>query len=86
MTPSSTKSPLFLVTTPTDRTAATVEGSSIWQFEMKPWAEQIDELVLAGQYSDTLKLLETVDPKLLPDKVTLEFPCLLHVIHSLSIG
>lgn len=71
MTPSpTTNSSLFLVSTPTDRTAATAEGSSIWHFEMKPWPEQIDELVLVGQYSDALKLLETIDIRSLPDKVS----------------
>lgn len=65
----SAKSPLFLVTTPTDRTAATAEGSTIWQFNMKPWAEQIDELVQEGQYADALALLDTIDEAVLPDKV-----------------
>lgn len=70
MSPSpTTNTSLFLVTTPTDRTAATAEGSSIWHFEMKPWADQLDELVLAGRYSDALKLLETIDARSLPDKV-----------------
>ncbi|KAE9401526.1 hypothetical protein BT96DRAFT_956547 [Gymnopus androsaceus JB14] len=69
MSPSpTTNTSLFLVTTPTDRTAATAEGSSIWHFEMKPWADQLDELVLAGRYSDALKLLETIDARSLPDK------------------
>ena len=57
------------MTTPTDRTAAAAEGSFIWQFSMKPWSEQIDELVLAGKYSDALALLDTIDEALLPDKV-----------------
>ncbi|KAJ4480006.1 hypothetical protein J3R30DRAFT_3467312 [Lentinula aciculospora] len=62
ITPSSSPKPsLLLVTTPTDRAAATSEGSSIWQFDMKPWSEQIDELVVAGKYSDALELLETTD-------------------------
>ena len=68
-TSSSAKFPLLLMTTPTDRTAAAAEGSSIWQFSMKPWSEQIDELVLAGKYSDALALLDTIDEALLPDKV-----------------
>lgn len=66
----SAKSPLFLVTTPTDRTAATTEGSTIWQFNMKPWSEQIDELVHDGQYADALALLDTIDETVLPDKVS----------------
>jgi Vam6/Vps39-like protein vacuolar protein sorting-associated protein 39 len=36
---------------------------------MKPWAQQIDELVVAGSYVDALALLETIDQALLPDKV-----------------
>ncbi|KAF8207076.1 hypothetical protein K438DRAFT_1713917 [Mycena galopus ATCC 62051] len=64
----SAKSPLFFVTTPTDRTAATAEGSTIWQIKMKSWDAQIDELVVAGQYSDALALLDTIDIVALPDK------------------
>ncbi|KAK7032798.1 rab guanyl-nucleotide exchange factor [Favolaschia claudopus] len=64
----SAKSPLFFVTTPTDRTAATAEGSTIWEFKMKSWDAQIDELVVAGQYSEALALLETIDTTALPDK------------------
>ena len=36
---------------------------------MRPWPEQIDELFTAGQYSDALALLVTVEGTLLPDKV-----------------
>ncbi|KIK62434.1 hypothetical protein GYMLUDRAFT_41874 [Collybiopsis luxurians FD-317 M1] len=68
MTPSIDEFSLFLATTPIDRTAATNEGTTIWLCRMKPWAEQIDELVSAGQYSDALKLLETIDVKSLPEK------------------
>ncbi|KAG6849265.1 hypothetical protein H0H93_009921 [Arthromyces matolae] len=69
LTPITTeKAPLYLVTTPTDRTAASTEGSTIWHVKMKSWAEQIDELVQTGQYADALALLETVDEALLPDK------------------
>ncbi|TFK35543.1 hypothetical protein BDQ12DRAFT_634973 [Crucibulum laeve] len=64
----SAKSPLFLVTTPIDRTAAAVEGSSIWEFTMKSWVEQIDELVVMGQYADALALLDTIEEAVLPDK------------------
>ncbi|EIN04044.1 hypothetical protein PUNSTDRAFT_93504 [Punctularia strigosozonata HHB-11173 SS5] len=62
------KSPLLAVTTPTDRTTASTEGSSIWRFEMKPWGEQIDELVAAGAYSDALALVNSLEEALLPDK------------------
>jgi Vam6/Vps39-like protein vacuolar protein sorting-associated protein 39 len=65
------KSPLLLVTTPTDRTAATTEGSSIWRFDMKPWGEQIDELVAVRAYSDALALVNSLDEAMLPDKVRL---------------
>ncbi|KAF8071649.1 hypothetical protein FPV67DRAFT_1746459, partial [Lyophyllum atratum] len=69
LTPSpSGKSPLFLVTTPTDRTAATTEGSTIWRVNMRPWAEQIDELVREGRYADALALLDTIDEAVLPYK------------------
>ncbi|KAJ7650763.1 hypothetical protein FB45DRAFT_25587 [Roridomyces roridus] len=69
LTPSpSSKSSLFLLTTPTDRTAAAAEGSTLWQFRMKSWDAQIDELVAAGQYSDALALLDTIDASALPDK------------------
>ena len=70
LTPSpSAKSPLFLITTPSDRTQAVAEGSTIWQFRMKPWSEQVDELVRDELYSDALALLETIDEALLLDKV-----------------
>ncbi|KAF8813359.1 hypothetical protein BYT27DRAFT_7180846 [Phlegmacium glaucopus] len=65
---SSVKCPLYMMTTPIDKTAALNEGSSIWCFSMRPWSEQIDELVIVGQYSDALALLETVDGALLPEK------------------
>jgi hypothetical protein len=58
-----------MMTTPTDKAAALIEGSSIWCFSMRPWLEQIDELVTAGQYSNALALLDAVDDTLLPDKV-----------------
>ncbi|PSR72950.1 hypothetical protein PHLCEN_2v11187 [Hermanssonia centrifuga] len=35
---------------------------------MKPWGEQIDELVDAGSYADALALLESIDSVVLPDK------------------
>lgn len=76
MTPSpSAKSPLYALTTPVDKIAAASEGSSIWRFTMKPWAEQIDELVLAGKYSDALALLDILDEDQLPDKVILLHLC-----------
>lgn len=69
----SAKSPLYALTTPLDKTAAANEGSSLWRFAIKPWAEQIDELVLAGRYSDALELLDTLDDGVLSDKVFSSF-------------
>lgn len=70
MTPSaSAKSSLYVMTTPIDKVAAANEGSSIWRFTIRPWAEQIDELVLDGKYSDALALLDTLDESSLSDKV-----------------
>ncbi|KAI0714450.1 hypothetical protein C8T65DRAFT_644360 [Cerioporus squamosus] len=69
LTPSpSARSPLFVVSTPTDRTAATNAGSAIWCFRMKPWNQQIDELVETGSYADALSLLESLDAALVADK------------------
>ncbi|OJT15140.1 Vam6/Vps39-like protein [Trametes pubescens] len=69
LTPSpSSKSPLFVVSTPTDRTAAANVGSSIWRFRMKPWIQQIDELVEAGSYKEALALLDSLDVALVADK------------------
>ncbi|KAF8896557.1 vacuolar sorting protein 39 domain 2-domain-containing protein [Infundibulicybe gibba] len=62
------KSPLFFVSTPTDRTTAAADGTSVWRFDMLPWAAQLDELVVAGQYADALALLDTIDVTVLPDK------------------
>jgi Vam6/Vps39-like protein vacuolar protein sorting-associated protein 39 len=81
MTPSPSAKSLFLVTTPTDKVAAANEGRTIWQFDMKPWAEQIDELVQAGQYADALALLDTLDEAVLPDKVEKLFPLTLSLTH-----
>ncbi|KIY43844.1 hypothetical protein FISHEDRAFT_67630 [Fistulina hepatica ATCC 64428] len=61
-------SKLFLVTTPVDRTAVLQEGHSVWQFCMKPWAAQLDELVMNGLFSDALAMVETLDETALPDK------------------
>lgn len=65
----SAKSPLFLITAPTDRATLTAEGSSIWLIEMKPWGEQVDELIETGSYANALALLNSIDAALLPDKV-----------------
>ncbi|TBU49828.1 hypothetical protein BD309DRAFT_850781 [Dichomitus squalens] len=69
LTPSpSAKAPLFVVSTPLDRTAATNTGSAIWCFRMKPWNQQVDELVDAGAYADALSLLVSLDSALVADK------------------
>jgi hypothetical protein len=36
---------------------------------MRPWGEQVDELIDAGKYAEALALLDIIDPALLPDKV-----------------
>lgn len=63
------KSPLYLLTTPSDRTVATAEGSTIWMLRMRSWAEQIDELVESALYKDALALVDSIDRTSLPDKV-----------------
>ncbi|KAI0073891.1 hypothetical protein K474DRAFT_1626886 [Panus rudis PR-1116 ss-1] len=65
---SGAKSPLYLVTTPVDRPLATAEGSTIVEFVMKPWGQQLDELVEVESYAEALSLLETLDQAILPDK------------------
>ena len=63
------KAPLYAITTPADKTIAANEGSSLWKFDMKPWTEQIDELVLEKKYSDALALLDVLDDEQVSDKV-----------------
>jgi Vam6/Vps39-like protein vacuolar protein sorting-associated protein 39 len=65
------KSPLFVVSAPTERAALASEGSTLWCFFMKGWGEQVDELVETGAYEDALTLLNTLDTAILPDKVRL---------------
>ncbi|CDO70890.1 hypothetical protein BN946_scf184804.g22 [Trametes cinnabarina] len=69
LTPSpSFKAPLFVVRTPTDRTTAANSGSAVWRFRLKPWDQQIDELVEVGSYTDALSLLGILDAALVTDK------------------
>jgi Vam6/Vps39-like protein vacuolar protein sorting-associated protein 39 len=78
LTPSpSSKSPLFLISTPTDRATAAAEGSTVWCFRMKPWGEQVNELIDAGAYAEALALVNSIDAAVLPDKVRLHIktPC-----------
>lgn len=65
----SSKSPLYMIRTPIDRTAATAQGSAIWRVHMKSWGDQLDELVVAGSYLSALSLLDTLDVAVVPDKV-----------------
>ena len=80
LTPSpGSKSPLYLISTPTDRASATADGSTIWEFTMKSWADQIGELVREEAYSDALALLDSIDEAVLPEKVSFvnSFQCLI---------
>lgn len=38
-------------------------------FSMKPWGEQIDELVEAGKYAEALSLLDSMEDPVVQDKV-----------------
>ncbi|KAA1467551.1 hypothetical protein DENSPDRAFT_832639 [Dentipellis sp. KUC8613] len=88
LTPSpAAKSPLFVVTTPNDRTAAANEGCTVWKFTMKGWGEQVDELVEAEQYTEALSLLDTLDPAVLPDKDRrIILVRTLRAVHEFKIG
>ena len=65
----SSKSPLYMIRTPIDRSTAAAQGSAVWRVYMKSWGDQIDELVVAGSYLDALSLLDTLDVAVFPDKV-----------------
>ncbi|EGN98719.1 hypothetical protein SERLA73DRAFT_168336 [Serpula lacrymans var. lacrymans S7.3] len=83
----SAKSPLYVVTTPTDRTVAATEGTSIWRIGMKPWGDQLDELVQSGLYSDALSLLDSIDSAVLSDKDERRTPIrALHAVSQFSLG
>lgn len=70
MTPSpGSKSPLFVMTTPLDKHITATEGSSLWRLDMKPWVEQLDELVVKRSYSDALALLDILDEGQISNKV-----------------
>ncbi|KAL5525933.1 hypothetical protein ACEPAG_7271 [Sanghuangporus baumii] len=66
----SAKAPVYAVSTPVDRTAASTEGSAIWVFRMKAWGEQIDDLVEEERYTEALALLETIEEATLFDKTS----------------
>ena len=68
-TPTGYKAPVFVLSTPTERAAATSQGSSLWVVGMRPWSEQINELVDEEHYSDALTLLDSLDAAALPDQV-----------------
>ena len=44
----SSKSPLYMIRAPIDRTAATVQGSGVWRVYMKSWVTRLMNLSLAG--------------------------------------
>ncbi|KLO10830.1 hypothetical protein SCHPADRAFT_906559 [Schizopora paradoxa] len=69
LTPSlGSKSPVYVVTSRTDRASVTAEGQTVWVLQMRSWSEQLDELVERESYEDALALLETIDAATLPDK------------------
>ncbi|TFL04184.1 hypothetical protein BDV98DRAFT_591033 [Pterulicium gracile] len=72
LTPSSSsKTPCLLaVSTPTDRTIAASEGSTVWKFPLLPWVEQVERLTDEGEYGDALTLLESLDEGVVSDKTT----------------
>ncbi|EJD37691.1 hypothetical protein AURDEDRAFT_116691 [Auricularia subglabra TFB-10046 SS5] len=57
-------SPQLLAVTPGEKNAAT----ALWMLCMRPWSEQVDELVAKGAYADALALVDTLDNNALPDK------------------
>jgi hypothetical protein len=66
---SDTRPPLFVVSTPTERSGLAAEGGSkIWWIPFRPVGETIDELVLAGSYGEALALAQTSDARQLPDR------------------
>jgi Vam6/Vps39-like protein vacuolar protein sorting-associated protein 39 len=65
-------SPLFLLSSPNDRTTLSVEGSALWLFDLKGWDAQIDELVAECKYSEALELLDSLEDGSVPNKVC---PC-----------
>lgn len=67
-----------MLSTPTEKTAAAAQGSTIWLLTMQSWGAQIDELVDAGAYEEALLLLDTIDVAVLEDKVSLQMTCLLY--------
>lgn len=63
------KPPLFLVSSPNDRTTLAMEGTTLWMFSMKEWGAQIDELVKDGKYSEALALLDSLEDGTLANRV-----------------
>lgn len=63
--------PLFVVSTPTERSGLAAEGGSkIWWIPFRPVGEVVDELVMNGSYSEALALAQTSDTRQLPDRET----------------
>ena len=65
----SSKAPAYVISTPTDKTTATSEGSTVWMLRMRSWGEQVDELVDEEKYSEALSLLDNIEKASLPDYV-----------------
>ncbi len=79
LTPSpGAKSPVYVVSSPTDRASVVAEGQTIWILQMRQWSEQLDELVERESYEDALALLETIDKATLSDKVRLFIPVIIY--------
>ncbi|KAN0065789.1 Vacuolar morphogenesis protein 6 [Thecaphora frezii] len=68
-TSASSKPPVYLVVTPSDRGAQEREGSTVWRLDMHGWGRQIDELVQKGEFEEALALLDSVDEVILEDKM-----------------
>ncbi|KAK4684616.1 Vam6/Vps39-like protein vacuolar protein sorting-associated protein 39, partial [Tremellales sp. Uapishka_1] len=57
---------MLFVSTPTDKTLALNEGSSIWALRVSEVGDQIDELVKEGRVTDAIGLVEAVGEEGLP--------------------
>ena len=79
------KPPLFLISSPSDRTEK--DGHQIWRLEMERWGLQIDELVSKGQFEEALALLDGLDQVILEDKDQRRtLVQTLHAVHLFSQG
>ncbi|KDN52129.1 hypothetical protein K437DRAFT_232725 [Tilletiaria anomala UBC 951] len=62
------KPPLYIVSSPADRSILEKDGVMIWRLEMEHWGTQIDELVRKGGFEEALALLDSIDQIILEDK------------------